>query len=157
MTTAHASDSSPQRAAEVVIRDALAARLGVPLEERVLRLRNGTTVKVDAVTEGESVLAEIYARQGKLRGGQQKKVAQDALKLLSLRTTRPAARLLLVFASDEAAEYALNPKGWFAESLRMWKVEVLVIKVDQRTRDALISAQKRQVMRGLDPEVEATS
>jgi hypothetical protein len=46
-------------------------------------------VKVDAVADDESVLAEIFARQGRLKGSQQKKVGIDALKLITVARMRP--------------------------------------------------------------------
>lgn len=59
-------------------------------------------VPVDAASSDNRVLAEIFARQGTLKGGQQKKVAIDTLKLITVRAEHPDTRLVLCFA-DKAA------------------------------------------------------
>lgn len=74
----HISDSAIQRCAESIIRDRLAERLGVPLAARTIKLAAGAPVQVDAASPDGKVLAE-FARQGELKGGQQKKVAIDQL------------------------------------------------------------------------------
>ena len=65
------------------------------LEPTPLKLEGGPTVKVDAAAPNNTVIAEIFARQGQLKGGQQKKVAIDALKLIILRRVHQDARLIL--------------------------------------------------------------
>lgn len=142
----HVADSKDQRDAEAVIRDLAAVRLGIPLAKKKIELSPATRVEIDAASEDESVLVEIFARQGALKGGQVKKVAQDALKLITLKRERPDAKLYLVFASPEAAAYVQNPKGWLTEALRVWGVHVLVVEVPEATKRALLSAQARQVM-----------
>jgi len=87
MTTPR-SDSAVQRAAEAVIRRKLAAFVGKDLAPATVTFDTGACVQVDAVASDESVLAEIFARQGKLKSGQQKKVAIDTLKLITLGRTR---------------------------------------------------------------------
>ncbi len=69
----HVSDSAVQRRAEEVIRDLLSQRIGVPLKPRTIKLAAGAPVQVDAASDDGKVLAEIFARQGSLKGGQQKK------------------------------------------------------------------------------------
>ena len=154
----HVADSYDQREAEAVIREIVASKLGVPLEPKRIQLSAATRVEIDAASEDESVLVEIFARQGMLKGGQVKKVAQDALKLITLKRERPDAKLYLAFASDEAAAYVRNPKGWLTEALRVWGVHVLVVEIPEATKRALVSAQARQVMSSSvaegDPQVE---
>jgi len=98
------SDSAVQHRAEGVIRKLLAMRLGVSLEPMVIALGAGAPVHVDAVSPDGLVLAEIFARQGELKGGQQKKVAIDALKLITVRRERPGAQLVIAFADQEALD-----------------------------------------------------
>jgi hypothetical protein len=71
------SDSAVQRRAEDVIRGLLAESLGRCLQARTIKLTSGASVQVDAVADDGSVLAEIFARRGTLKPGQQKKVAID--------------------------------------------------------------------------------
>lgn len=149
--TTHRSDSAVQRRAEEVIRYQLAALVGKDLAPRIVTFDTGAPVQVDAVAADESVLGEIFARQGKLKGGQQKKVAIDTLKLITLGRSRPSAELILAFADKEAAAYALG-KGWLAEALTTWRVRVVVIEIDDILRDEIRAAQARQEMRNLDDE-----
>jgi hypothetical protein len=142
----HRSDSAVQLAAEAVIREKLADLVGKPLAPATVTFDTGAPVQVDAVAADESVLAEIFARQGKLKGGQQKKVALDAFKLVTLARSRPQAQLILAFADDAAAAYARGA-GWLAEALKTWKVTVLVVELDETEREKIRQAQALQEMR----------
>lgn len=86
MTANSQSDSAIQRDAEGAIVAALAAKLGVTLVSGgTLPLSGGVTIQLDARSEDGKFAVEAYARQGVLRGGQLKKIAQDVLKLALLR------------------------------------------------------------------------
>jgi hypothetical protein len=139
----HHSDSSVQQAAEDAIRSAAARVMGVDLQPGVLKFSTGAAVRVNGMTRDESVLVEAVARQGKLKGSQQRKVALDAFKLITLARDRPGTRLALVFADDEAAAFALG-KGWVADALRIWNVEVLVVRLDDALRARIREAQRDQ-------------
>jgi hypothetical protein len=104
--TGHVSSSVVQLKAEAVIRELLADRLSVPLAPLVISLKAGAPVHVDAASADGKVLAEIFARQGELKGGQQKKVAIDTLKLITVQRERPDTKLVIAFADHEAAAYA---------------------------------------------------
>ena len=142
MTPLHASDSSVQTRAEAVIRDLLAQELGVTLEPTPLKLEGGPTVKVDAAAPDNTVIAEIFARQGQLKGGQQK-VAIDALKLITLRRVHHDARLILAFADEAASRYA-TAGGWVAQALHEWNVEVKVLDIPDELRAEILAAQSTQ-------------
>ena len=135
------SDSAVQRKAEAIIRDRLSELLGMPLEPREIKLAAGASVHVDAVSADGTVLAEIFARQGELKGGQQKKVAIDTLKLITIRRERSEAKLYIAFADREASRYATGG-GWVAQALRAWKVEVVVIDIPPELRDEIRAARK---------------
>ena len=139
------SDSAVQRKAEAIIRDRLAEHLGMPLEPREIKLAAGASVHVDAVSADGTVLAEIFARQGELKGGQQKKVAIDTLKLITIRRERSEAKLYITFADQEASRYATGG-GWVAQALRTWKVDVVVIDIPPELRDEIRAAQEGQRM-----------
>jgi hypothetical protein len=142
---AHPSDSSVQRLAESAILAAVSARLGVTLAPRTLELPGGSRVDVDGAAADDSVFVEAFARHGALKGGQQKKVCQDALKLITLARVHPHARLVIAFADLEAAAYA-SRDTWVAEALATWGVEVVVVDLDEELRDRIRAAQLRQVM-----------
>ena len=141
----HVSDSAIQRAAENVILERVSRLLGVTVMPTVLVLAGGARVEVDGASAHLSVLLEVFARQGALKGGQQKKVCQDALKLITLGRHHPRARLLLVFADGQAAAYATTGT-WVAEALATWEVEVLVVDVGEELRAQIRQAQHRQMM-----------
>jgi hypothetical protein len=142
---AHLSDSSAQREAEPLILATLGAKLGVDLAPRRLSLPGGAQCDVDGVSADEMVLVEVFAHQGPLKGGQRGKIARDALKLITLGQHRAGARLILALA-DEASVKPLMAKSWLAEALATFKVEVVLVEVDEATRTAIADAQVRQVM-----------
>jgi hypothetical protein len=142
----HRSDSAVQRAAETLIREKLELLVGKPLQPATVTFATGAPVQVDAVAADESVLAEIFARQGKLKPGQQKKVALDAFKLVTLGRSRPNAQLILAFADDAATAYPRGA-GWLSEALKTWKVRVVVVELDEAEREKIRVAQALQKMR----------
>jgi len=113
----------------------------------VLRLGGGSRVDVDGVSEDESVLVEIFAHQGRLRGGQYGKVARDALKLITLARTRPGSKLVLAFTDEDAAR-CVTGKSWLAEALKTWGHRSC--RLDDKVREGLHAAQVRQVMINAD-------
>jgi len=141
----HQSDSHEQRSAEPLIRQAVSTAVGVELEPRSLRLDGGARVDVDGVAPDESVLVEIFAHQGRLKGAQFHKVARDALKLVTLRRSRSSCRLIIAFGDPEAAA-CVSAGSWLAEALRVWEIEVVVVDLNEDVRASLRSAQARQVM-----------
>lgn len=147
----HVSDSSTQRRVEQRILELAGQMLGVELEHRPwaearTNLPGGARVDVDGYCHDPLVYAEVFARQGKLKGGQIHKVAQDVLKLVTIqRCLAPTAQLYMVFA-DEAAAAALLGRGWLAEATRQWAVKTLVVDLDPALRVELQQAQRRQRM-----------
>jgi GNAT superfamily N-acetyltransferase len=77
---AHPSDSQEQRRAEALILQAVSTSVGVELAPRSLRLDGGARAGVDGAAPDESVLVEVFAHQGRLKGAHCHKVARDALK-----------------------------------------------------------------------------
>ena len=113
----HQSDSLEQRTAEPLILAGVSKLLGVELAPRSLRLDRGARVDVDGVAPDESVFVEIFAHQGRLKGGQSHKVARDAMKLITLRRSRPGSKLIIAFGDPEAAT-CVTGASWLAEALR---------------------------------------
>jgi hypothetical protein len=141
----HQSSSHEQRLAEPVILAGAAAQLGVALAPRSLVLPGGARVDVDGVAPDGSAFVEVFAHQGKLRGGQFHKVARDALKLITLARRHPTARLAIAFGDMEAAG-CVSGGSWVAEALRTWGVQVLVVDLGDELRAGLTAAQARQRM-----------
>lgn len=146
MTSNHQSDSAVQREAEKAIVHALAARLNVPLKPGgTLQVGDGVNVRLDAVSEDGQVAVEAYARQGVLKGGQLKKIAQDVLKFALLRRLPgfQSARLIVVFASEEARD---SITGWVRHAAEEFDVELEVVEISNEVRERIVAAQDRQKM-----------
>jgi hypothetical protein len=141
----HQSDSHEQRTAEPLILAGVSKTIGVELAPRSLRLDRGARVDVDGVAADESVLVEVFAHQGRLKGAQFHKVARDALKLITLGRSRAGCRLVIAFGDPEAAT-CVTGASWLAEALSSWEIEVLIVDLDDAVRAGLRDAQVRQVM-----------
>ncbi|MDA0167029.1 hypothetical protein OM076_42605 [Solirubrobacter ginsenosidimutans] len=121
----------------------MADAIGVPLSKQRVDLANGTWCEVDGVSADGNVLVEAFAHQGKMIGSQPKKVSEDAFKLVTIAKTRTAARLMIAFADDVAAQSFMG-KSWKAEALRAWGIEVVVVELHGDIRAGISSAQVRQ-------------
>ena len=143
MASAHPSDSSAQIAAEAAILDLLGESIGVPLSQNAKVAVGGSEVQPDGMAADGSVVVEVFAHIGKLRGGQRHKVSTDALKLLAIRESRPDARLILAFTDEEAAA---SVSGWKAETLKANGVEIHTVDLDPAKRTMIETAQAQQKM-----------
>jgi hypothetical protein len=143
---AHDSDSAAQRGAERHILVEVERSVGRSLSPARLTLAGGASVDVDGVAEDQSVLVEVFAHQGALKGGQRHKIATDVLKLITIaREREPRPRLLLAFAEPRLAEWAAGA-SWLAASIASWGVEVIVVDLDDSVRSQIATAQARQIM-----------
>lgn len=89
-------------------------------------------------------LVEVFAHQGRLRGGQLHKTSTDVLKLLTVRRLLlPDARLVLAMAGDEAAR---SLTGWRRVAAREWGVDIVVVRIPDEARAGIAAAQVRQQM-----------
>jgi hypothetical protein len=140
------SDSEAQRRAESLILNAVALEVGVALRPRRLELANDAVVDVDGVADDESVLVEIFAHQGQLKGGQRHKIAGDALKLTTIARERTAPpRLILAFGDPDILRF-FKGKSWLAAAINAWGIKIVVAELDVAARDEIRVAQARQVM-----------
>ncbi len=147
----HLSSSTVQTQAEKAIIAALAASRGIDLICRPpkIALSKGGHIEVDGATRDRSVVVEAYARQGKLKGAQPKKIAQDILKLALLKREVgwENAEAIVAFASDDARE---SITGWLRQAAETFDVQLEVVDLSQGLRDQIMRAQSRQVMVNLD-------
>lgn len=141
--SAHASDSAVQLAAEPLMVQAVAAKIGVPLAKTRLPIGDGVECEVDGASADRTVLVEAFAHQGAMRGAQIKKVSEDAFKLVTLAKGHTDMKLILAFADELAARSVLG-RSWKAEALRLWGVEVLVVELPDDVRVGIHEAQVRQ-------------
>lgn len=143
------SDSLVQREAEALIREQVSKAIGVKLEARTLKLPGGATMQLDGTAGepgSETVFVEIFAHQGEMKGGQKRKVAQDAFKLVTLGRFRPGARLVLALADDGLPLAYAKQNTWFAEAVAAWDIEVVVVDISAGERAKIRAAQKTQEM-----------
>lgn len=149
----HPSNSAVQARAEAEIVAAAAKELGVELlrelDVRRVPVGGGACVEVDASTRDHSTVVEAYARQGKLKGAQLKKIGQDILKLALLCKHRLPAetQAFIAFASEEARQ---SVGGWLAEAAERFGVTLIVVNIAPELREVIIKAQGRQMMVNLD-------
>lgn len=163
--TPHPSDSREWLNAEPEIRTAFEKHLGRrvgSLQSRVLPLVDGdekVVVDVDAVSDDNLMFAEIFARVGKLKPGQRKKVAQDVLKLVTLLRDParfPGATAHLVFIDNDARQ-SISNDSWLGQAIRLWGVEVHCLTIDQATIDRIRTAGDGATMVNVFPLAAAVS
>lgn len=147
MMSEHLSDSAVQRNAEGAIVEALAKQLSFEgsLKPKRMAVLGGGYVQLDACSEDDRILVEAYARQGKLKGAQIKKISQDILKLALLRRDPRLrdSRAIAVFASEEARD---SITGWIRLAAEQFGIELMVVEIPDALRDEIKAAQGRQVM-----------
>ena len=139
-----AGDSLEQREAETATRNLLSEQLGVALAPRTFDLPNKTQVQIDAVSADAQILAEIWAHQGPLKGGQPNKVMVDALKLMYVEAMQGHALRKICCFTDEAALKPFLGAGWRGKALNHYGIELVVIELPAEIRAKIVAAQKRQ-------------
>jgi hypothetical protein len=137
------SRSEAQGVAEQEAIGLLSAELGVELTPRQVIMGDGAYVEVDGVGPQESVLVEVFAHQGPLKGGQRHKIQGDVLKLATLGKTRPDSRLIVAFCDHEAEA---RVTGWLAYAMSVWGIERHVVDLPEGVCSGLRAAQERQRM-----------
>jgi hypothetical protein len=145
------SDSEVQTKAEADILDALGRKRHTALIQKPtwIDLGGGTHIEVDAVSDDRTVVVEAYACQGRLKGAQLKKIAQDILKL-ALVKHQPGwggANAIIVFASPEAHD---SISGWLRLAAETFGIEFEVVHIPDTLREEILRAQQRQLMVNAD-------
>ncbi len=143
----HLSNASVQMDVEAVIVAALAIQERTPLSTQGNRIRidQHTHIEVDAVSEDGKTVVEAYARQGRLKGAQVKKIAQDVLKLALLKRQpgREDTKAIIVFASQDAHD---SISGWLRQAAETFDVRLAVVDIPDDLRERILQAQTLQVM-----------
>lgn len=144
------SDSRVQRAIERVMLQRLADqhRDWTSADWKSIALELGLPsvwqrAKPDAVWmthAGEVVIAECYARIDRLKAGQRRKLAMDALKLLALKSAiRVDSRVQYLLVVPEELVAAFEGGGWFPVAIRLAAAIVPVCLLEserQKLREA---------------------
>ena len=141
-----AGDSAEQRAAEVVMLEALGNEVGAVLMKRRFRPVQGTWTEVDGVCDDPPMLVEVWAHQGPPRPAQKAKVMTDAAKMVWVEAEffpRGARKMLLL--ADPAAAAHFRGASWMAAALAHFGIEVRVVDLPPNHLEAVQIAQVRQV------------
>lgn len=140
----YSGDSEVQRKAEGILVASLARRLGLQLSKKRFSLSSGVWLEIDGVCESPPILCEAWAHQGLPKRGQKNKVMTDALKMLyAAKLINEAPRKILVFGDEEAAS-PFRGKGWMAQALRAFGIEIQLAHLPKQMREGVRKAQKRQ-------------
>ncbi|MDD9965550.1 MAG: hypothetical protein OXR73_04945 [Myxococcales bacterium] len=138
----HPSTSGAQLAAEAQIRTALARKLNLVFEAQPRALDG---LRLDAYSPGPPhVLVEIFARIGRSKPGQVKKLSRDMAKLLLAEHRLAGEPCRKVIAVMDRAAVAHFERGWDGEFARTFDIETVVVAVDQSVHGAVAAAQRRQ-------------
>ena len=141
------SSSHVQRHAEDVIFPLLEEKLGLVLEKnQKIVLSDAAHIEPDFYSESGKVVGEIYSHIGTPKPGQQRKIANDILKLLLLEKATGEKFRKIIVVCDEAVHRYLIGKSFVAESIRQFDIEVLLVEVPSELKSEILLAQKDQEM-----------
>jgi hypothetical protein len=134
MTTA-SEHPDGQPAADGLILERLAEQLGASITPQRQYLEGDAFVDVDGVAADGSVLVEVFAHPGGLKGAQRQKLATKILKLITVAQGRdPRPRLILAVA-DPAITQWTAATNWHAGALATWEIEVFLVATDPAAPD----------------------
>jgi hypothetical protein len=137
-------DSSVQRSAEAIIRDALEKELGCSLEDN--RPEELSKLQLDGFHDAvKPVCAEIWAHQGPAKSAQKDKVLKDMCKLLlAEQKIGRLCRKVIAVSDQEAALHLTTGKTWQREFAEVFDLEIIVVEIDEKSRQQIREAQKKQ-------------
>ncbi len=153
-TDSDPSDSAVQREIELAILGRLGSAHGdwQRTSWKTLAAELGLTsvwqkTEPDAVWKINSqkiiIIAECYARIGKLTAGHRRKLAMDTLKLLSLRKALEGNSVRCLMVVPKELEDELMGDGWFPTSLRL-NTEIVAVVLPESEKKRLATASKLQ-------------
>lgn len=148
LTTASSKSSSAvQKKAEDWVRTAYRKKHGINLTEQTIELPKGSKIRVDGLSEDGATVVEIFVRQDGMKAGQRRKIAMDALKLVTLKHAKPEIKTLALLVADESIANTLTSAGnWLAEALSTAGIKVEYVKLSPAQVDEIRSAQTTQHM-----------
>ena len=143
------SSSTEQQYIEEVVISRIRNLLDIPFEKNSkisVGISSNTYIQPDFYSKEEMVIGEVYAHIGTTKSAQDKKLANDILKMLLLdRKTHYVHRKIIVVCDDKVSQ-KLKGKGWLAECIREYDIEILQVELTTEERELVINAQKRQKM-----------
>jgi hypothetical protein len=140
----HPSNSDVQQGVGPLALSRLAVQLGVELEPRRIDMGDGVAIEVNGASPDDSVLVELNAHVGPVKGGQTHKLAADAFKLVWAGSRLGSTRLVLAVVDDAVEAYLRRPKAWLSAALVDNQVEVIQVRLPESVLADIADAQKRQ-------------
>ena len=145
-TSRHVSDSTEQRDAELIVIAAINASDGLSLTPERIRLPDGAYIELDGMDRVRRVLCEVYCRIGALKAAQAHKVSTDILKLAFAERELGGEWRKIVAFVDRDALRTVSGRSWRGAAARSFGVELMLVELSHSARDAILTAQARQVM-----------
>ena len=142
----HPSESSRQMKLERRLVADVEDHLGVLLESQTIPLTTGGSVQVDGINEKKRILCEAFAHVGEVKSGQQRKLAQDILKLIAVERDRGRRWRKVVCVNDGPAFGLLAGRSWLAGVARLMGVEIHLGRISASSRARIAATQRRQRM-----------
>jgi len=141
------SDSKVQQCAESQILENL-ANGGKRFKqgcEITLHEDKNITIQPDGVSEDGKILVEAFARQGRLKSAQVRKISQDILKLALWKKLggNEERKAIIAFANQEARD---SISGWIEFAAETFGVCLQVVDIDKKLRTKIMKAQDKQRM-----------
>ena len=139
----HPADSSAQSNAETAFRAAVEKRLRVKLPKAKISLGSKTYVEVDGASARGHVYVEFFAHVGALKSGQRRKVASDALKLVTLTRGQEGVAAYIAVCDPVVADYLESGTNWLSTALSRAGIKVLNVKLGTAEMKAVAGSQAR--------------
>lgn len=143
----HPSDSSVQVCAEKVILRKLEKQIGLDentLTESNVLLTDRTYVVFDGFNKDEAVIAEAYARVGKLGVSQKNKIVTDVMKMLLTEKVLNKEFKKIIAVCDDAVYKEMSGQSWKSLAISEFDIEVIKVDIDDDLKNKIVDAQTRQ-------------
>lgn len=140
------SNSIEQQKAEYYIYKEVKKMLGVNIKKNQKIYVGSTYIEPDFYSENDHIIGEIFAHIGKPKSGQNRKVAQDILKMLLLEKIKGVPYKKMIAVCDQEEIKKLKGDSMIAECIRQFDIEVIMIEIESDLRNLLMEAQERQRM-----------
>lgn len=149
MENSHKSSSFEQVQAEKEMFKRVKEVLHVDLANNAkifLSSDGATYIQPDFYSEEHSIVGEIFAHIGKPKKAQDNKIANDILKMLLLEKVKGRKYRKIITVCDKEEKEKLEGKSALALSIKVFGIDIMMINIDDVTRENLLLAQERQKM-----------
>lgn len=149
MNNTYKSSSIEQTQAEEYIFKKVEQKLKIKLDrnKKIFLADNSYMyIQPDFISEKELIVGEIFAHIGKPKKAQDNKISNDILKMLLLEKVTGNNYRKVIVVCDKEEEKKLRGLSVLAESIRQFDIEVIRIEIDDKLKEELLNAQRRQKM-----------